>query len=99
MQTHALANILRVVPIDLGDLSNVPETNIDVDGNFVDENGFFIRCTAATSLKYCPKENLDSEAITKTFPASELFEDPELCRKIFAVGSPLPSGIYIGYGV
>jgi len=107
MQTHSLGNILRVVPLDFDDLTNIPESNIDADGNFVDENGFFIRVEGEGYLTYCPKNNLDSEAITKYFDSSYLFVDTELCRKIFLVtnlpdSSPegeIASGIYIGYGV
>jgi len=107
MQTHSLGNILRVVPLDFDDLTNIPESNIDADGNFVDENGFFIRCEGEGYLTYCPKNNLDGEAITKYFDSSHIFVDTELCRKIFLVtnlpdSSPegeIVSGIYIGYGV
>ena len=87
MQTHGLQNILRVVPIDLS------------AGDFTDENGFFIRAAQDGVIKYCPMNNLDSEAITKTLPASEKFDDPVLCKKVFAVGSPIPSDLYAGYGV
>jgi hypothetical protein len=106
-QGFALGNILRVVPLDFTDLTNIPETNVDADGNFVDETGFFIRCEGEGYLTYCPMNNKsDAEAITKYFDSSYLFIDPELCRKIFIV-TDLPqvspaeaaSGIYIGYGV
>jgi hypothetical protein len=88
MQTHSLGNILRVVKIDLS------------QGDFVDENGFFFRSDAGGTVKYCPLNNeSDAEAITKTIDGSALFVDPEICRKIFAEGSPILDDIYVGYGV
>ena len=95
MQTHSLGNILRVIPLDIS------------EDDFVDEVGFFIRSETDGYIKYCPMNNKsDGEAITKYFYASNIFVDPEICRKIFAaadlaVTSP-PSAvesIYIGYGV
>jgi hypothetical protein len=107
-QTHSLGNILRVVSLDFANTSNIPDTNIDDNGNFVDEEGFFIRAEVEGYLTYCPMNNKsDAEAITKFFDSSHLFIDPELCRKIFMV-TDLPevspeavaaSGIYIGYGM
>jgi hypothetical protein len=106
-QTHSLGNILRVVPLDFADTSNIPDTNFDASGNFVDEEGFFIRAETEGYITYCPLNNLDAEAITKWFDVSYRFIDPELCRKVFKItdlpaGSPEPaeaSDIYIGYGV
>ncbi len=106
-QTHSLGNILRVVPLDFADVSNIPDTNIDAGGNFVDEDGFFIRVETEGYLTYCPMNNEDNEAITKWFDVSYRFIDPEICRKIFAITnfpdvSPeaaMAAGIYIGYGV
>jgi hypothetical protein len=106
-QTHSLGNILRVVPLNFNDTSNIPDTNIDASGNFIDEEGFFIRAEVEGYITYCPLNNLDAEAITKWFDTSYRFIDPELCRKVFRVTN-LPdispeaeaaSGIYIGYGV
>ena len=108
MQTHALGNVLRVVPLDFDDLTKIPEQNIDGDGNFVDEDGFFIRVEGEGYMTYCPMNNKsDAEAITKYFDQSHIFVDTELCRKIFLVTdlpdtSPegeIASGIYIGYAV
>lgn len=93
-QGFALGNILRVVPVD-------PES----DGDFTDENGFFIRAGTTGYLRYCPKNNQDDEYIEKIFTGSEIFVDPELCRKIFAditITSPeitMAQNIYVGYGV
>jgi len=78
-------NIRRAVAVDL--------TSTD----YVDESGFFIR-SGAGDIKYCPVGNEDSEAITKTVEAKVYFEDPEMCRKIFKVGTTA-TGIYAGYGV
>lgn len=104
-QTHSLGNILRVVPVDFSE--KTPAGNFPVDSNdFVDENGFFIRAESAGYITYCPLNNkTDAEAITKYFDASNIFVDPEICRKIFAEvteASPELSpagGIYVGYGV
>ena len=95
-QATQMGNITRVRLIDWTD-----ETMLDAAGNFTDENGFFIRAATEGSLKYCPIGNNDDEAITKTFEASNIFVDPEICRKIFATGagSPMADNIYIGYGV
>ena len=88
-QATQMGNITRVVAVDLS------------EGDFTDEAGFFIRAATEGSLKYCPIGNNDDEAITKTFEASNIFVDPEICRKIFATGagSPTASDIYVGYGV
>jgi len=86
-RTIANGNIVRVVPVDLN------------DGDYTDENGFFIRSSGGGTITYCPIGNEDSEAITKTIDASAYFNDCEVCRKIFAVGSPLMDDIYVGYGV
>lgn len=95
-QANQMGNITRVVLIDWTDPSM-----LDAEGNYTDEFGFFIRAATEGSLKYCPIGNPDDEAITKTFEASEIFVDPEICRKIFATGagSPMAEDIYVGYGV
>ena len=89
MQTHGLSNILREVPIDLS------------LGDFEDNNVFFIRSDGGATVTYLPFNNIEAsgETITKTMLASEKFDDPVLCKKVFAVGSPLPSDLYAGYGV
>jgi hypothetical protein len=88
-QGFALGNILYVKLIDLAG-----------DGDFTDENGFFIRSAGGATITYCPINNkTDGESITKTIDSSSVFVDPELCRKIFAVGSPIPDDLYVGYGV
>lgn len=84
-QNIAMGNITRVKAVDLAR-----------DGDFTDENGFFIR-SGAGDLVYCPVGNTDDEPITKTVEASAYFIDPEICRKIFATSTA--SDIYIGYGV
>jgi len=89
MQTFALGNILREVPIDLS------------TGDFEDPNGFFLRSTAGATISYLPMNNSEAsgETITKTLPASASFQDPVICKKVFATGSPLPDDLYAGYGV
>jgi hypothetical protein len=86
-QNFSLGNIIRVVPIDLS------------SGDFEDANGFFIKSASGATITYCPMNNQDSEALPKTLAASEKFDDPELCRKVFATGSPLPDDLLAGYGV
>jgi len=94
LQTHSLGNILRVVSV-----------NPAVDGDYVDEVGFFIKAETEGYIRYCPMNNkTDAEAIEKNFVASTIFVDPELCRKIFSTLTPggqreMAEGIYIGYGV
>ena len=93
MQTHSLGNILREVPIDLS------------KGDFTGDGEFFLRSTAGAAISYLPMNNseADGETITKTLPASEKFDDPVLCKKVFAViadgEQSLPSDLYAGYGV
>ena len=86
-QNFAMGNVVRVVHIDL------------TKGTFTDENGFFIKSASGATITYCPLNNENSESLTKTMIASSAFEDPEICRKVFAVGSPLPTDLYAGYGV
>ena len=87
IRTIGNMNITRVVLVDLS------------EGDFIDENGFFIRASGnGGDIKYCPVGNEDSEAITKNFAGSDIFVDPEVCRKIFAAGTDA-SNIYVGYGV
>lgn len=83
---NQFGNITRVVLIDLS------------SGDFEDDKPFFIRVAGAGNVKYCPALNQDSEAITKPFEVSHIFNDVEQCRKIFASGTTATS-IYIGYGV
>ena len=87
IRTIGNMNITRVVPVDLS------------EGDFTDENGFFIRAAGnGGDIKYYPVGNEDSEAITKNFAGSDIFVDPEVCRKILADGTDA-SDIYVGYGV
>lgn len=88
MQTHGLMNIIREIPIDLS------------TGDFVDENGFFVRAGSDGVIKYCPLNNkLDSEAITKTVTATPYFIDPVICRKVFRLVTTPDTALYAGYGV
>ena len=84
----SISNIHYVKQVDL------------TNGDYVDESGFFIRSDAGATITYCPLNNKsDAEAITKTIDGSAIFVDPEVCRKIFATGSPVPDDLYVGYGV
>lgn len=93
MQTHALGNILRVVKLAM------------TTYGFTDENGFFIRVETSGWVKYCPMNNQDSEYIVKWFEASDIFVDPELCRRIWASSGKVvtpqadAADFYVGYGV
>jgi len=80
------ANITRVVSVDVS------------AADFEDERGFFIRSDDGGVIKYCPVNNSDAEAVTKTLDASAYFNDAELCRKIFSTGTAA-TNIKIGYGV
>jgi len=90
MGANARENLVKVVAIDallaVADFEPTPKS------------GFFIRSGAGGTIKYCPMNNTDAEAITKTLDASAIFNDPEYCRKIFKVGTTATE-IYIGYGI
>ncbi len=108
-QTIAMGNITRVVKLKFGDDNGengqnggpflAPTDPHFTDDGFVDERGFFIRSAVDAVIKYCPVGNTDEEAITKTFTASNIFVDPEICRKIFKTPTSPDAEIYIGYGV
>jgi len=98
----SMGNIQRVIAVDM--VAKTPAPYFDLDGNFVDEQGFFIRVETAGYLRYCPILNkTDGEAIEKQWDASYIFIDPEVCRKIFADLNPgqrdMAETIYVGYGV
>ena len=101
--TISMGNIQRVIAVDMD--AKTPCEYFDLDGDFVDEQGFFIRVETAGYLRYCPVGNkTDGEAIEKQFDASNLFIDVEVCRKIFAdltAGGQreMAETIYVGYGV
>ena len=50
-----MGNIQRVVAVDM--VAKTPVLYFDGAGNFVDENGFFIRAETEGLLKYCPIGN------------------------------------------
>lgn len=85
MGVNSKENISKVVAVDLS------TTDYEPGG------GFFIRSGAGGVIKYCPTNNTDAEAITKTVEASAIFNDPEYCRKIFKVGTTA-TAIYAGFG-
>ena len=88
--TVVQGNITRSLPVDLS------------EGDYEPGMPFFIRAATEGVIKYCPWGNTDDEAITKTFAASNIFVDPEQCRKIFDLGTVSPaqaSDIYVGFGV
>jgi len=85
MGANSKENISKVVAVDLS------------AGDFEPKGCFFIRSGGGGAIKYCPANNKDAEAITKTVEASALFVDPEYCRKIFAAGTTA-TDIYAGFG-
>jgi len=85
MGVNSKENIAKVKAVDLS------------TEDFEPGGGFFFRATVGGTIKYCPKNNTDAEAITKTIEASATFNDPEYCRKIFKEGTTA-TGIYAGYG-
>jgi len=88
MQTHSLGNIIREIPIDLS------------TGDYVNEDGFFVRAAADGIIKYCPLNNKsDAEAITKTVTATPYFIDPVICRKVFRLVTSPDTQLYAGFGV
>ena len=97
----SMGNIQRVIAVDM--VAKTPAPYFDSSGNFVDEGGFFIRAATAGTLKYCPLGNKsDAEAISKTFDASNIFVDPEVCRKIIHVPTTPATeatDIFVGWGV
>jgi hypothetical protein len=86
-QGFALGNILREVPIDLS------------TGDFTDENGFFLRSSTGGIARVCPKNNLDSEAETKTITASPFAIDCTIYRKVFRLITSPDTELYACYGV
>ena len=95
MKAIGQMNIQRVVAVDMD--AQTPAEKF-VGNDFVDEAGFFIRAGGAGNIQYCPVGNNDLEAITKPFAVSDIFVDPEECRKIFGQ-STTATLIYVGYGV
>jgi hypothetical protein len=66
--------------------------------DYTNEKGFFFHTTAGGAIKYCAKNDPDAGAVTKTFAASETFNNPILARKIFKTGTDA-TGIYVGFGI
>ena len=97
----AMGNIQRVIAVDM--INKTPAIYFDAAGDFVDEQGFFIRAETAGLIRYCPIGNkTDAESITKQFAQSYIFVDPEVCRKIIhnpTSPSTQAGVIYVGYGV
>lgn len=88
MGSNAKENLVKVVSVDA----------LLAVGDYEPGGGFFIRSGVGGQIKYCPMNNTDDEAITKTVEASAIFNDPEYCRKIFKEGTTA-TGIHIGFGV
>jgi len=78
----------------------IEEYAIDVSENdYVETNpqGCFFHATVGGNIKYLPLGNKnDSDAVTKTFEASESYNNTVIVKKIFSSGTTA-SGIFIGY--
>lgn len=83
---EAKANILHEALIDVS------------SADYVNEEGFFFHTTVGGAIKYCAKNDADAAAVTKTFSASDVFNNPVVARKIFHTGTDA-TGIYIGTGI
>ena len=92
IKAMVMGNIQRVKSVDLS------------EEDFEDNNFFFIRAGTTGYLRYCPANNADDEYIEKEFAASNIFIDPEQCRKIFSSleeggQREMATDVYVGYGV
>lgn len=88
--------------VAMGNIIRVKSVNLLTGGAYEDKDGFFIRAGTTGVLKYVPFGNEETEYIIKTFDASSIFVDPELCWKIFNLGVVSPaqaSNVYVGYGL
>ena len=65
--------------------------------DYTDETGFFFHTVDGGVIKYCPLNCANANYVTKTFAASETFNNPVLARKIFKTGTNA-TNIYIGKG-
>jgi hypothetical protein len=78
----------------------IEEHAIDVSEiDYIEANpqGCFFHATVGGDIKYLPLGNKsDDEAVTKTFEASESYNNTVIVKKIFSLGTTA-SGIYIGY--
>ena len=75
-------------------LQIVSETLLDVSAaDYEDGSGFFFHATGAGDIKYLALN--DTEAVTKTFEASALYNNPVLAKKIYSSGTTA-TGIYAG---
>ena len=90
-----------------GGTTIIKEKLIDVSSlDYVNEEGFFFHTTAGGIIKYCAKNDpdgvspqaVDVNAMTKTFNASDVFNNPVMARKIFSA-TTTATGIYIGIAV
>lgn len=77
----------------------IEEYLIDVSENDFSDSirGFFFHTTVGGVIKYLPLGNkADANAITKTFEASESYNNTIIAKKIFSADTTA-TGIYIGY--
>ena len=75
----------------------VSDRLIDVSAvDYEDGSGFFFHATGAGDIKYLAAN--DAIAVTKTFAASETYNNPILAKKIFSSGTTA-TGIYVGRAI
>jgi len=82
----------------------VREKLVDVTTHdYVDEDGFFVRCGGEGTLVYVPVGNEDDEEITKEVQATPYFDDPVMVKRIvapkLAQTKTTATLVHVGYGV
>lgn len=66
--------------------------------DYTNEDGFFFHTVDGGIIKYCAKNDVDANYVTKTFNASDVFNNPVMARKIFKTGTSA-TNIYIGTAI
>ena len=60
--------------------------------------GFFFHTIDGGAIKYTPLNDSDANAVTKTFNASDVYNNAVMAKKIFRIGTTA-TNIYIGTAV
>ena len=66
--------------------------------DYTDEGGFYFHTVDGGVIKYCAIEDADANYVSKTFNASDVYNNPVIARKIFKVGTTA-TNIYAGVGI
>ena len=69
-----------------------------VDFAFTNGEGFFFHSTDGGAIKYTPFNDINANAVTKTFNASDVYNNPVLAKKIFKTGTTA-TVIYVGTAI